>query len=507
MSESNEVELKLEIAPADVRLLLAHPALAGVAGETAKLSSAYYDTAGGALRDSGYSLRIRSAGGRFVQTVKAKADGAAGLFDRPEWESDTDGPEIDFEALAETPLGELVKRGKLRKRLAPLFTSEVERRTWRLREGRGEIELVLDEGSIRSDSGEERLSEVEIELKRGAAGDLFALARSLSERVPLRIGVMTKAERGFALAEGRLGRAVKAEPIAVVPEMSVAEAFAAIVHACLRHFRLNERLIQDRRDASALHQARVAMRRLRSAFSLFGTAIADDEYHRLREELRWFTGELGDARNLDVFLKRLKGAEAAIGRSEAKALRKRLEAAREAAYDRVLAALSSPRLRSLMLDLVAWLELGDWRGEGRPGGRPLPGFASDRLDRRWRKVKKAGKAIAALDPEPRHRLRIDIKKLRYAVEFLAGLRTGREARARQEDFVAALAAMQESLGDLNDMETARALVADQAGAGGFDTQRLTRYLSGGGDDARTDGLLADAQSGYSRLVEAGPFWR
>src|SRR5688572_27892296 len=83
-----------------------------------------------------------------------------------------------------------------------------------------------------------------------------------------------------------------------------ARGFAAIAQSCLRHFRLNEPLIIKHREPDALHQARVAMRRLRSALSLFRPAVFDADFPGLREELRWFTGQLGHARNLDVLLLR-----------------------------------------------------------------------------------------------------------------------------------------------------------------------------------------------------------
>jgi inorganic triphosphatase YgiF len=496
MSDGNEVELKLEIDPADAARLIDHPLVKRVEPRRARQVSTYYDSGKGALRAAGYSLRLRRTGDRVVQTVKRQEDGAAGLFDRPEWEREVAGDQIDFDALADTPVGPLV--AKLRKRLKPIVSAEVERTIWLLAHDGAEIEMILDRGPIRGGKREAELSEIELELKRGKPAALIDAARSLVKDVPLKIGVMTKAERGFALANGGLDKAAKAGRVGVSPEMDVAAGLAAIVHACLRHFRLNEPLVVARRDPAALHQARVAMRRLRSAFSLFGSAAGDEEFGRLREELRWFTGQLGDARNLDVFLKRLP-----YGR-DTKLFRKRLEAARRDAYDRVLEALASKRMRLMMLDLVAWVELGRWRS-GKAAAAPLADFAEAQLDRRWRKVKKRGRDIAGVDPEARHRLRIDIKKLRYAVEFMAGLQA---EEGRNKAFAGGLEAMQESLGELNDMETARELIAGlpkevraAAPASAF------AALDPGEQAARTEALIADAQAGHARLKEAGPFWR
>src|SRR5262249_6885684 len=161
-----------------------------------------------------------------------------------------------------------------------------------------------------------------------------------------------------------------------------------------KHYRLNEPLVSGPRLPEALHQCRVAMRRLRSAFTLFKTAIEDVEYHYLREELRWFTSQLGDARNLDVFLQR------DLTKDERIALTER----REAAYDQVAAAMDSPRLRLLMLELVGWTAFGPWRS-GKKAGKDLEGYATSRLDRLWHSIVHIGHHLADLDEHTRHRLR------------------------------------------------------------------------------------------------------
>lgn len=319
---------------------------------------------------------------------------------------------------------------------------------------------------------------------------MLDLARRLAERVPLRLGVLSKVERGFALAEGRLDKVSKAAPVEVDARMDVAEGFRAIVNACLRHFRLNERLVTERREAEALHQARVAMRRLRSAFSLFRPAIRDDRYDALREELRWFTGTLGDARNLDVFLTRKAGEGVALDQEA-------LLAAREWAYDQVVGALDSQRFRDLMLELVVWLEAGDWRGR-RKARAPLGEFAEERLDRLWRKVRDGGRELESLEEEERHRLRIEVKKLRYAVEFLAGLY--RSAAPAQKRYAAALEGMQESLGHLNDIATARELIGRLGLA-----HAEQEPAAADPDEERRH--LGDAAEYFQRLGQVGPFWR
>jgi len=494
--EDREIELKLELESGAAAALRAHPALAGLPAKSADQSSTYYDTPDSALRKAGYSLRVRQAKGRHIQTVKHQASGAAGLFDRPEWETDIHGPEPDLRAAAETPLGEVLTK-KLRKQLTSLIRSDMVRTTWLAELDGSTIEVVLDEGDVAGGDAREVIAELELELKAGAPSALIGFARELTRSVPARIGVLTKAERGYRLADGSAARATKGERIALDRGMSTAAGFAAICYSCMRQFRLNEPLVIAAREPAALHQARVSMRRLRSAFSLFRPVIAGDEvFAALREEVRWFTNQLGDARNMDVLLKRVGG------RSEE--LRQLLEGERERAYGQVLEALASARLRGMMLDLVAWIETGPWRRSKR-AREPLEDFASDQLDKRWRKVKKGGRALAELDSEARHQLRIEVKKLRYAIEFLAALQAG-EAAARQKGFAAEVEEMQEQLGHLNDAETARDLLAGLLG-GRPDRDKLLKAAHDSRSEPSEAETVEAAARGFERLVEIGRFWR
>lgn len=499
MTRGREIELKLDFAPADAAALHGLPLLAGLEVCTVRQSSTYFDTPDQALRSAGFSLRVRRAGSRFVQTVKQDGEGAAGLFNRPEWENEVPTGDLDFEAAAATPLGQILSK-KIRKRLGPIATVEVERTVWLLPQDGGEIEVTLDAGLIGDDSGRSvPIAELELELKTGAEAGLFAIARHIGETVPLRLGVLTKAERGYALHDGALGRAAKAEPIQLLPAMSAAEGFAAIASSCLRQFRLNEEIVEQSADPAALHQARVAMRRLRSAFSLFRPMIADDAFAPLREEVRWFTDQLGDARNLDVLLKRIGGKAKAVD------LREALTAEREAAYARVRGALGSARLRRLMLELVAWIETGAWREQDR-AALPITTFAAVQLRKRWRKVRKGGKQLRTLEAEPLHRLRIEVKKLRYAAEFLASLQTDADRIALQRAFADALEDMQEALGELNDEATGQALLADLlAGRPDADMMIATAGLARGRKGASDP--IDDAAEAYQRLIAAGKYWK
>src|SRR5687768_12478291 len=126
---AREVELKLELEPGASALLKKHELLAGGPGKAADQVSTYFDTPDGKLRTAGFSLRVREAKGKFVQTVKRAEGASVGLLDRPEWETEIRAGEIDFAALAETPLGPLLGK-KQRRKLEKLIRVDVVRSVW-----------------------------------------------------------------------------------------------------------------------------------------------------------------------------------------------------------------------------------------------------------------------------------------------------------------------------------------------------------------------------------------
>ncbi|UAK25074.1 CYTH and CHAD domain-containing protein [Sphingomonas nostoxanthinifaciens] len=482
MDDPFEIELKLEYDPADVDALLAAEPLAAASSLTQRLVSTYYDTADGVLAEHGFTLRVREVGGRFVQTIKADGAPAAGLFARPEWEMEVADatPLLDP---AQSPIAPLVAD----KPLVPLFASDIARTVWTIEASDARIEVALDRGEVRAGKRRDPVHDLELELKDGSAIALFDLARRLDAAAPLRLGILSKSERGQRLSAGKPKRAVKAEPIILGADADGREAFATIARACLRQFRLNETLVIAHGNAAAVHQARVGLRRLRSAFSLFAPMLAGDlTAARLAGDLRWLAGALGEVRDLDVLI-------AAHGESASP----QLVGARDAGMTRVRAALADPRSRRLMLDLAQWLAVGDWRVRASDiAAMPVRQLAADLLDRTRKRLKRRGHDLAELDDEHRHRARIAAKKLRYASEFFACLWSTGKGKRRHAAFAEVLETLQDQLGALNDLATAPHLIARL----GLDPAAVTPPHD------RAD-LLARAAEAHERLMDMKRFWR
>ena len=481
-----ELELKLEFALADRQRLEAAPLFSTADRACDRFVSTYFDTPDGDLHAAGYSLRVRRCGEERVQTIKSDNGSAAGLFARPEWERRIDGdtPVLDGDS---GPLAEMVGAGAL-DRIAPLFETDVERTSFEVDGHGASLEIALDAGEVRAGDRAEPVSELELELRGGTPQALFDLARLLDDQVPLRLGVRSKSERGYALLAGETPGPVKAHPIALDPNGDAAGAFRAIAMACIRQFRLNEALLLQTGSADSLHQARVGLRRLRSAFSLYKDLLADDgQAELLKSEARWIAAELGEVRNIDVLVERCDGE-----------VRERLEAARARTFEHVRGELASARTRLLMIDLVEWLSLGAWCSRPADPSRihaPVLPFARDLLEKRRKRLKRRGRGLARLDDAHRHEVRIEAKKLRYAAEFFASLCTTKKARREQESFVESLKTLQDRLGELNDLVVSPEVLARL----GIDAK-----LAKGEKRKR---LLAKAEKAHRKLMDEKRFWR
>ncbi|NBC33959.1 MAG: CHAD domain-containing protein, partial [Alphaproteobacteria bacterium] len=462
-----ETELKLAAAP-DVIDRLRHCGLVGRLAlgpeETASIVSTYYDTSGRLLRDREAVLRVRHAGGKTVQTLKA---GRAGVLDRSEWDAPLKGDKPDPAAF--TPADAMSHLdGIAAADLAALFTTHIERTTRMVRPPGEEaveevVALVFDRGAVAVGDRNTPISEIELELHHGARASLYDLGLALHAIEPLTIETLPKAARGFALAgEVRPGWSKPGIP-ELPPDATVEQAFAAILASCYGHWMANQAAALNGGDPEGIHQLRVAMRRLRAVLSAFKAACPGPRRKWLQDEAKWLAGSLGPARDWDVFLTDLLPAarKALKDGQDRTALQEAAETERRHAYEGARAAITSERATTFLLTLGGWIEGRRWRDDAAEAGestatldRLATELAAAVLDRHDRKVRKRGRRFAKLDAGDRHKLRIALKKLRYPAEFFRSL-YDRKAASR---FTKALRRLQDGLGHQNDVAVADRLL-------------------------------------------------
>ena len=473
-----ETELKLALRPHELPRLLAHPLLAQTARRE-RLFNTYFDTPTQALLQRRIAVRERRVGRRTLLTVKTAGSSVGGLSRRGEWEGPTRAGAFDFAALVDDPaLAQELSR--LAWQLVPVFRTDFTRRSWLLRQGEALIEVALDEGAITTGhtpstprgTQSEPILELELELKSGPVDALLDLAHTLAlgpdgdaaRGLWLHPSDRSKAERGLALFQGQRQQPVKAGPVLLAPDMHPRAAFRAAALSCLAHLQANVAGLLQARDPQTppdpefVHQARVALRRLRTGLRLFGPTLPRRFASHWGEQWKATANRLGDARNWDVFATEwlpelLQDAKDAGTDPQIPALRDWVDTERRAAHQRAMATLTDP---AHALNLLAFTRALLALAPPAPqrAARPLPGWARSTLRQRHARLRRQARQALRQGSEGRHALRIQLKKLRYAQEFLTSLLPAKRLRRS----TATLTEAQELLGSLNDLSTAQTLL-------------------------------------------------
>ena len=493
---ATEAELKLRLAPRDHAALAASPALAAVKPHRERLTSTYFDTPACEIVAAGMVLRLRRAGRRWIPGLKAANAAGAGLHVRKEWEYPRRDAVIDLARFADTPLADLKDAAHLHERLVPAFTVDVKRTTWMLQPAPGvRLEVALDAGSVGSGERSEAISELEIECIDGGADAAFELALRLLEDVALHPSSVTKAERGYRLYRRKRAEPVKAAPIELAETLTPATAARRIVGAGLAQLQANEEGVLFSKDPEFVHQARIALRRTRSALRMFRGPIGEPQAKAWRDALGETAVALGSARDWDVFAtETFRHLAAAHGDA---ALRKKIAAAiareRKSARASARAALGSPAYARAMIELARWLA---HEGDDSIAPQALRDFAAATLGKRHKRLLRDAAHLASLPAPERHRVRIDAKRLRYGTDALESLFKPRRVRAHRK----ALEALQDALGATNDAATGATLVPKLHAPEEF------AAFARGWLAARAKGDAALLESLIAALADAPRFW-
>jgi len=508
-----EVELKLQASRDDLAHLLAAPPLAfAVNGDASPvpMEAVYYDTRERSLQKAGVVLRVRREGGRFRQTVKLQ-DAAGGPHARLEHTREVEGYAPRVALLHEATGERFADLGDAD--LEPLFATRVMRRTIvvpvRPGPAGGRIEVAIDQGLVEAGDRREDIGEIELELIEGDVADLYHLALVLHRIAPLAIDTRTKSDRGHTLAGAEPPAWRKAGSVELTPSSSLDDAITAVFGQCFGHWIDNQAAALDGRDIEGVHQMRVALRRLRAAFSFFSPWLPDAQASWLDQEARWLGRRLGSVRDLDVLLadtlapvRLVRGRDRDLSRLADLVERRQVEARAE-----LVEAIASPRYTTLVLTFGQWLADRTWRAGSRDGmavDRLLAGAARQVLDRCHEAVIAAGTDFESLDREERHELRLEVKRLRYAVQFVG------DGYGDAKPLLKLLGTLQDELGAANDAALAEELLARLCrGEPEKDRRRLAHAtgLVGGWWLAHGGGREERLRALWSEFRRMAPVWR
>jgi adenylate cyclase len=459
---AQQIALKLAVAADRHGAVLRHSALAGASKrEQQQLVSIYYDTGRLALRRAGILLRLRKEGAAWRQTVKRQDDAPGGLKRRPEWQAPYLN-HFDFSCVDDADLRHWLTRDKIARCLAAVFETNFRRTVWHVDGADSRILVKFDRGWVAASGRRDAISELELELVSGGVGDLYALALQLAQRQALPPLLLSKAERGYRLFLDTPSLPVRASAVAIDDAGTPLAAFRLIALNCLAHLQLNREGALASDDPEYVHQMRVATRRLRAALRMFGPVLPEGFDEQLVPPLRVLMSALGQARDLDVLMSEIVAPVVAALPDEpcltdlASAITIRRYAARAA----IRAALRQPGHGQLLLRADSLLQAPPFIGAPADGeAQSLLQFADRRLRRLLKKILELAAAARVDQPPTLHRLRIAIKRLRYAIEFFGAMLPAKAGA----NTVKRLAGLQEELGQLNDLANAGTLLVLCAG--------------------------------------------
>jgi len=515
----SEQELKLHV-PREARAGVEKSLRRG-AVTTVRLRAQYFDTPDHDLARAGVGLRLRLEGRRWVQTLKMPGKHQ---LEKIEINVSRPGPSLDLSVYADTPAKRIM--AKHAQKLGIVYETDIRRLLRRIRTAAGLVEVALDQGHIQAGDLKLPVSEVEFELISGEPQAMFLLGLKWLSTYGLVLDLRSKAERGSTLAAlakrlGQLGQlddaattAARAKAIAsywaprgataikLNSEMTCEQALSAVTMECISQIARNAAVLAEIDTAGLYragnpehtHQLRVGIRRLRSAWSLF-QKLSPLPPEPWRQELKAHFAALGTARDDDVLRETVMPELSAAGQPPL-ALKSQAEQAPS------MNITKSVAFQRWLVELLAWTI----------GAHPLQTETDDSNHRhktpdlhtalgkqlyKWHaRVLTDGLKFEKLPLESKHDVRKRAKRLRYGLQFAESLLPAKKLK----NYRRSLAAVQDILGEMNDLYVAREKFED------LREGQPSAWFAVGWIASRLSVLDKQAQAAFKDLKQADHFW-
>lgn len=441
-----EIELKFQLPESKKKSVL--QVLSKQKAQKIQLQAKYYDTADRLLAKNYVAIRLRQEGEHWVQTFKAASKNHLQRIEEDIYLGKcTEEPELDLSLYKHNQTVQSVLRDVLGEEPAELqlqFQTDVQRTFHVFEFEETQIEVCLDDGEIRTPTNQAKICEVEFELKQGSAQSLINFTKTWVDKYQLWLDVRSKAERGNLLAMGKtVSPASKAKSLSLEKNVSAEQAIKLIIENTLNHILPNAAAIADGvAEADHIHQARVGLRRLRSAlkhFSNWSAQIDPSWESQLADIFR----ALGQSRDND-----------AIQDSVIPLVKEVCDfdfPFPENVDSGVSQLLSHTKTTQLFLALLSFT-YSEHESKSK-----LSKQAAKSLTKLYQKILKDAAEFSKLEVEQQHRTRKRVKQLRYCIDFIAGIYPEKEV----QQFLNKLQPIQEYLGFYNDLFVAEQIFEQQ----------------------------------------------
>ncbi|WP_158971918.1 inorganic triphosphatase [Paraglaciecola sp. L3A3] len=261
-----------------------------VTKQVVELSNYYFDTDERTLRKNDIGLRIRGKGKQLEQTLKTAGSSVGGLYQRPEYNvqlADRDEhtsvvPDLSLFPQNAWPAGLSVE--KVQQKLATLFTTNFVRKIYLLDvSDTCQIEMVWDLGSVSANGQSVPICEIELELKKGNAGEIFVLAQKLLQVMYLSIGTDSKAARGYRLADSLTAAPPNLNPLDKIIDSKL--DFIKSVENSLAYLQYFSALMSKEYSADNADNITRGLQNLEISFQQFSRLSANNEVHKLHQKV------------------------------------------------------------------------------------------------------------------------------------------------------------------------------------------------------------------------------
>lgn len=436
-----EVELKFQLPESKKKSVQQY--LKKHKAQQIHLQAKYYDTPDRLLAKNGMALRLRKENDLWVQTFKAAGQSHLHRVEEEVFLGKCDQePDLNLELYQDNKVvTDLLNTalGKEAKKLSLQFETDVQRTYHVFEADNTAIEVCLDDGVVKTATTQSIICEVEFELKQGAVKTLIQFAQQWINRYTLWLDVRSKAERGNLLALGQAASpAVHAKALTLNKDITAEQALKKIVENCLGQFLPNMAAIADGvAEAEHIHQARVSLRRLRSALKHF-SSWSNEVNPLWEEQIAELFRQLGDTRDEDAIRTEVLPIIKQYGSPELL-----LPVSAKPLKELSILFTSSDTIK-LLLDLLAFA-YSEEDSKNKRGG--LKKHIKKSLDKLHHKVISNAEHFSELEVTQQHKIRKTAKQLRYCVEFISSLYSDKKV----QQYLKQLQPVQNTLGQYNDL--------------------------------------------------------
>jgi len=383
------------------------------------LYNVYFETPLRSLRSMDMGLRVRRIDDQCTQTIKTSGRVIGGLHQRPEYNEPIEGLQPELSRFNSKIWPEDCNINQLQAQLSPLFSTDFNRLHWLLEMPDGTlIEVAYDCGKIIATQGEADICEIELELVKGDESKLFVLAQDIASLPQVRLGNISKAQRGYMLTEGGDFVVKPIDFSALNHDMNLPEAMSVNFQHGLKHLQYHENCYLERGDFSALVELQKSIMFLHQNIHLFKEAGISFVGCAWIEDLQWLARSFSWVDERLVFRNLLDNKAYYIRKlPRLKQLQKNLHLADQAlpSEEDIFNMLHSSRYCHFVLGLTEWLIQLEKTPQTDAPTVSLLSFSDAALTDGWSKLK------IALSSEPL--LSID-KLLAHQGLLAANLMTG-----------------------------------------------------------------------------------